>query len=267
MKRSLYLILVLVALIILAVRGAALSYNLLFESEKKAGVKVLSVPEGAEIELNGAVVGRTPFETSDLIEGTFDIKIRSDGINWQGRVGIDGGTRAIINREFSKESSSSAGETLTLKQGQGVTIISGVVGAEVEIDGKVVGKTPVSVNIADGEHTFVLSHPGYLKRSIRALLPSDYNLIVNVDLALTEANLTDIVTPTTTSTEKVVVKNTPTGFLRVRDKASTTSREVGRVKPKDELVLLEEISGWVRVRLPDGKEGYVSEDYVEKINP
>ncbi len=88
--------------------------------------------------------------------------------------------------------------------------------------------------------------------------------MLNVDLALSEADLTQLSAPVISETPKVVVKDTPTGFLRVREKAAVTSQELAKVAPGDELVLLEELDEWVRIRLSNGTEGYVSSTYVEK---
>src|SRR5690606_10473509 len=103
--------------------------------------------------------------------------------------------------------------------------------ADIEVDGKFYGKTPTTVDVEPGEHSFALSKQGFLKRSIRAYVPEKYNLTVSVDLALSEADLTNITAPPITETPKVKVKSTPTGFLRVRDKPSTSGKEIGRVSP------------------------------------
>jgi uncharacterized protein YgiM (DUF1202 family) len=60
------------------------------------------------------------------------------------------------------------------------------------------------------------------------------------------------------------VKNTPTGFLRVRSTASANGQEIGQLKPGDVVVMLEEIPNWYRVRLSDGKEGFISAAYAQK---
>lgn len=65
----------------------------------------------------------------------------------------------------------------------------------------------------------------------------------------------------------VVVKKTPTGFLRLREKATTASPEAGRVYPGTELILLDESDRWDKVRLISGVEGYVLKLYVERKNP
>jgi uncharacterized protein YgiM (DUF1202 family) len=109
----------------------------------------------------------------------------------------------------------------------------------------------------------VLSHQNYLNRSIKASIPEGFNLNLLVDLSLTEADLTGSTIPTT-QTPKVIVKATPTGFLRMRDKPNLNGLEVARLKPGEELVLLEDAGTWDKVRTSDGKEGYVSSIYVTK---
>lgn len=229
----------------------------------KAGLRVLATPQ-AQVFIDGSEVGNTPFEDTNLSKKEYEVKVLSGEMVWQAKVRLSAGTLTIINRELAKDTTSSAGETLTLEKGKGVTVISSPDGADIEIDGKVYGKTPTKVDIEPGEHTFNISKGNFLKRSINASVPQNYNLILNVDLALSEADLTNINTPVITQTPMVVVKSTPTGFLRVREKASTSSKEVSQVKPGDELVLLEELPSWNRVRLPDGTEGYVSTSYIEK---
>lgn len=258
--------LVLISLIIITLRFSNQIANSVFKTREKAGLRVLSVPNGAQVYINDQIVGKTPFEDQDLTTEEYTLKIEADKSSWQGKLRLNPGVLTVMNRELTPDSSSSAGEVLNLEKGKGVTIVSNPSDAVVEINGKEYGKTPISVDIAPGEYTFALKKPSFLNRSIRATAPGGYNLVINVDLALSEADLTKLSAPVITETPKVIVKNTPTGFLRVREKASTISKELSKVDPGEELVLLEELSDWVRVRLSNGTEGYVSSTYVEKVN-
>lgn len=58
---------------------------------------------------------------------------------------------------------------------------------------------------------------------------------------------------------RIAVVNTTTLF--VRDEASTESNVIGMVPEEEELIVTEEIDGWVKVSIEEG-EGYVSTDYV-----
>lgn len=269
MKKIIVWFLVLISLVALVFRFSDRLAELFLGIRETSGISVLSEPAGATVFLDGQEAGKTPFEEKGLEVGDHLIKLEKDKASWEGRVGLSAGTVTVVNRDLSSDSASSAGETLTLlNRGKGLTIVSSPSEASVEIEGKSYGNTPVTINIDSGEYTLLVSHQNYLKRSIKAYLPDNFNLIVSVDLALSEADLTATTpTPVITQTLEVVVKQTPTGFLRVRDKPNLVGKEIAQVKPGESLILLEELGSWDRIRLSDGKEGYVSTSYVEKKNP
>lgn len=232
-----------------------------------AGISILSTPSDATVYLDEKEVGKTPYEDKNLEVKEYTVKITKEKASWQGKITLTAGTVSVINRDLAPDIASSAGEILILNKGKGLTIISNPTDTQVEIDGKSYGNTPVNVDITPGEHTVLISNSNYLKRSIRVDLPANFNLTVSVDLALSEADLTAITTPVIIQAPEVIVKNTPTGFLRVRDKPNLIGKEITRVKPGDRLILLEELGSWDQVRLSDGTEGFVSASYVEKKNP
>lgn len=264
MKKILLVILLFVSLLALAVRfGRQPLANYLLPAPR-AGIKILSTPEKMDVFVNNQLVGQTPFEDSQLSPQQYTIKIATSSAKWEGQLQLYSGTLSVVNRDLSKDPTASAGETLTLEKGKGATLISYPPGAEVEVDGRSYGQTPLFIDLSAGEHTFVLAKGNYLKRSIKALVPENFNLTLSVDLALSEVDFATITTESIATTPLVVVKDTPTGFLRVRDKASVSGSEVARVLPGEELVLLEEGTTWHRVRLANGQEGYVSTQYVSK---
>lgn len=264
MKKTILLTLVLISVLALAIQLSSAQLKQFFGIDLTSGINITSIPEGATVFVDDIEVGKTPYEMKDLKAQEYVVKLVKDESLWQGKVKLIGGSLTLVNRELSKDVSSSAGEVLALEKGKGITLISNPSGSDIEIDGKDYGKTPLSVDISDGDHIIVVGHANYIKRSIKANLPKGYNLTISVDLALSEADLTSVNIPVINTTPMVVVKSTPTGFLRVREKPTTSGKEITRVKPGDELVLLEELGVWYRIKLPDGKEGYVSANYVEK---
>lgn len=267
MKKLLVWILVLLSLGALLLRFSDKWAQLFFGIKPTSGISILSQPSEATVFLGDKEVGKTPYEDKNLDVGDYTVKISKDRTTWQGKVTLTAGTISVINRDLASDQASSAGELLTLDKGKGLTVVSNPTEADVEIDGKTIGKTPLTADISTGDHTILINHPNYLKRSIRANLPANFNLTISADLALSEADLTAITTPVITQTPEVLVKQTPTGFLRVRDKPGLSGNEVTQVKPGDSLILLEETGNWSRIRLSNGIEGYVSSSYVEKKNP
>ncbi len=67
------------------------------------------------------------------------------------------------------------------------------------------------------------------------------------------------------SSPKVRVLPTGVGFLRVRSGSGTSYSEITRVSPGDVYPFLGTQGGWYRILLDDGREGWVSGDYVEEV--
>ena len=67
--------------------------------------------------------------------------------------------------------------------------------------------------------------------------------------------------------KKVKVLSTGTGWLRVRSEPSLTASEIGRINSGDEVSVLEERTEWLKVLFGDGKEGWVSSSYVVEVRP
>ncbi len=264
MKKVLVWGLILVSLLALVVRFSSNVPELVFGIKQKSGLSVMSNPEGAVVFVDNQEVGTTPYNNEELSDKEYTVRLEKDGMVWQGKIRLNANTISVINRDLAKDTTSSAGEVLTLERGKGVTIISSPSNADVEVDGKIFGKTPVQIDVEPGEHSLTITFPNYLKRSISAKLPEGFNLTIASDLALAEADLTTFIAPVITSTPEVIVKETPTNFLRVRDKGSLSGREISRVNPGDTLILLSEEGSWLKVKLPNGTEGYVSATYVEK---
>lgn len=264
MRKTLFLVLVFLSMVVLLLRFGSAPLSQILGYQSKAGLRVTSTP-GATIFVNGVEVGQTPYQAENLKDGEVEVRLVEGDNLWQGKVKLTQGTVSLINRELAPTVASSSGEVLTLKPGHGVIITSTPGGIEVETDGKPVGKTPLLMaDLPAGEHTFLLKFEGYLKRSIRASLPKSMSLQLDVDLAVAKVDLTPV-TPALVSDEvKVVVKQTPTGFLRVRDKPSVNGQELGRALSGESLKLLDEQPGWFKVRLENGIEGYAAAGYIQK---
>lgn len=264
MKRTVTLLFILIIVIVLVIRFTSVELKQFFGVIAKSGISITTIPDGAVVLLDGSEVGKTPYENKNLDVKDYLVKLQKDNNSWEGKVTLIDGSLIVINRELSSDAASSSGEVLSLEKGKGINIISNPSEADVEVDGKAYDKTPIGIDILSGEHTIVISHANYFKRSIKATLPDQYSLTITTDLALSEADLTIVAAPVITTTPMVVVKKTPTGFLRVRDKASLLGKEVAQVKVGEALILVEELGSWDRVRLSNNTEGFVSSVYVEK---
>lgn len=270
MRKLLFIILVFLSIVSITLQLTSGYIREFVAKNAKAGIRVESnFP--AKVFLNGTEAGSAPYQDDSLKPGDYLVSLKADEattsakILWQGYAKLNEGTLTIVIRDIGDSKEDSSGEIISLEPGRGVTITSSPGNAEVFIDGKLSGNTPLVVpDLEEGEHEFILSRENFLKRSIRSKVINGLNLVLAVDLAITEPDLTKLPQTPVTSTKMVTIRNTPTGFLRVRDNPGLGGKEIAQVKPKEEYILLEETPGWVRIRLKDGKEGWVSSAYTQK---
>lgn len=246
-----------------------------------AGVSALQVQSfpKADVFLNNNKVGETPFKDEKLKPGDYNLKLSSQALEWSGKVKLYSNTITFVNRDLADVLENSGGEILTLEKltdekTAEITVVSEPNGAIVKIDGKSVGTAPITVSdTSPGDHEISLSYPGYRERFFRGRVATGYRLNTTVQLGKTKEETATVLTPTpkpatisaTIAKPYVTIKETPTGWLRVRFSPSTAATESGRVNPGEKFPLLDEQTGWAKIRFKDLLEGWVSDSYVEKV--
>lgn len=68
----------------------------------------------------------------------------------------------------------------------------------------------------------------------------------------------------TSLSDKIRVLGTSTGFLSVRSKPDLTGAILGQIYPEEKYIVLERSTDWVKIRLNNGIEGWISSRYTEK---
>lgn len=273
---------ILIVIIFLAVLGFG-GYKLwALRSTGTAGLKVLSMPT-ASIFLNDKLIGKTPYDDK-YAKGEYILKLIPEGlssqtVSWQGKILLNPSALTYVNRELGTSELSSAGEILILEkisssQSQ-LAVISQPDGATVIVDGGEKGTTPLSLQeVSAGEHEVAVTSPGFTARTVRVSTVSGYKLLANVQLALApgqESTPSGTAVPTGSPNVKqvnkpyIVIKDTPTGFLRVRIEPSLSATEASQVKPGDKYPYLDQKEGWFKINYESGKEGWVSSSYAEKV--
>ena len=90
---------------------------------------------------------------------------------------------------------------------------------------------------------------------------------VNADLSVLQT-ASSAGLPIATSSASILILNTPTGFLRVRENNSINSSEIAKVMPGESYELISEKEGWFEIKLSspagEGKIGWVSSLYAAK---
>jgi hypothetical protein len=111
---------------------------------------ILSVPSGADIELDGVSVGQTPLHLHDVSLGQHKIT-----------AGAPGHLPRVISFAVADQEPRKI-EINLLSDSARIQVETAPIGATIKLDGAAVGKTPLSLPaVTSGKHTLELVLPGY----------------------------------------------------------------------------------------------------------
>ncbi len=223
--------------------------------------------------------------------------------SWQGNIEIGQNLLTYVNANLSDSDLTTAVDVLwlekiTSKQSE-LSITTSPDGATVLLDDATRGITPLSLqDIVSGEHNVSVTSTGFLTRSLKIRTTPGYRLIANLKLSLSGngqiAETTPAATPTSslskseeaqttpTPTSKLsptpsgktaatpdkpyaVIKDTPTGFLRVRMEPNTSATEAGRVNPGEMYSIVDTKNEWYQIKFSGSSTGWISGQYAEKV--
>lgn len=232
---------------------------------KPAALQVTSTPE-ASVFLDGKHIGKTPFFSDQLEAKEYTLKITVSEASYTEKIFLTAGALTAVNRELSANFLGQSGETLSLnKQGKGVFISSYPDKAEVSLDGKIAGETPMIIgDVKEGDHQISINKTGYIQREFAIKSSNKYQLLANVTLASEFAKGQTTAAGSQPQAESVEILRTPLGFVRVRREPSLESIEIGTIETGKQAELLQEVQGWYSIKF-DGKIGWVSTQYAKKL--
>lgn len=140
----------------------------------KAVLDIWSQPAGADISLDGAYIGKTPYSLS-VAPGEHMIGLhKQDFGTWQRRMQVDAGEHRIgayleqkaLALDFPPGPPGAPKPTpsaSTREESVSEAVLefwSSPTGADILMDGELVGQTPYSLAVSPGEHTIILSKKG-----------------------------------------------------------------------------------------------------------
>jgi PEGA domain len=136
-----------------------------------ARLRVVTPVPDAEVFLDGASLGRAPIDLADLPPGKHYVVVRKPGYaEWKREVNLVANAPTVLSAELSASG--------TLK------VLSNIAGADVLIDGLVVGKTPVTIDVvAAGEHVIEVKKPGYIDAKQPFHMDGGEQKILSADLS------------------------------------------------------------------------------------
>jgi hypothetical protein len=258
-------------------------FGVLFFLDKKSGkgaLQITSVPN-SKVYLENKLIGTTPLcicDSSQMLPiGDYSIKlvpVSEDFGPFEEKITINKSTLTVVDRTFA-DGGGSDGSIIGLvplkeKKDIEILIISLPDKANVFLDNNPVGITPLLLKqVSESDHDLRLTLDGYKDKAIKIKTALGFKLNalvffgVNTDLSEAQTASSEA-TLIATASANISILNTPTGFLRVRESNSVTSAEIAQVKPGESYILLDEEGNWFKIKLEDGKMGWVSSSYAVK---
>lgn len=275
------------------------SIRLLSNRQPKTGELRVDSQPVATIFLNNKNIGKTPYK--DKVEaGEYTIKLLPESAatqlaGWEGKIVVGANLLTYVNANLQESELTTAVDVVWLEKitskSSELSVTTSPDGATVLVDDVSRGVTPLSVSdVTTGDHNLSVTNIGFLPRAIKIKTTAGYRLIANLKLALapagsqptptetptlelsdtpkatiTKAATSSAATTTDPAKPYVLIKDTPTGFLRVRLEPSTSASEAARVNPGEKFPYVSTENGWYEITYDGKNNGWVSGQYVEKV--
>lgn len=263
--------------------------------ERTGGAPSLSVtaePDSVKIKVDGLPVGETPLLVDDLDAGEHELRLEKEGFETRIlKIRVDQGYQLRVSSKLALQPISDSPSVLEsgdekviiyrLASEKALTYVdqaSLAVGLSYWIRTRNLGEKLKDVSyLLDGQgvvydlegNTVDLGELVVEESSRQEKLAVGYVEVEGDGLSdkarLSLNALATKILKTPPLVDKVEILPTGTGWLRVRSDPSLSASEVAKVNVGEKFILLEEGEGWAKIKLSDGGEGWVSADFVKKI--
>jgi len=277
-------------LLILFIGFLAIRFFVMDKQNSNGQLKVLVSPS-ASVFMDNVAVGKTPFEDKFKV-GEYLLKLIPEGnatdtASWQSKIKIYKNTRTYVNMELGSSDISTSGEVFTsvkmttpVKSGYGeVMVETEPQGAIVYLDNDEKGVAPVKLeNVLKGDHEISVFMSGFFRRTQKINIDPGYQVNAKFKLAIDQSQTPKVEEKKTATDEaslkeasvdiktgkQVTIKETPTGWLRVREEPNAEASESAKVNPGDKFDILGEEAGWIKIEYEKNKTGWISGQYVDR---
>jgi len=284
MKGKLALLLILVVLFGIFV---FVKFFILDQQSVYGELKIVSSPT-ASVFVNNVATGKTdPAFDQKMKVGEYMLKLIPEGTatetaSWNGKINIYKNALTYVNRELGSSDIASAGEIFTTTKmdkpskagGYGeIYIETEPQGAIVTLDNDEKGVAPVILSdVLRGDHEISVYMPGFFRRTQKVNVDPGYRVNAAFKLAIDQSqkkptpssNISEA-TPSAqvNKTTVVLIKDTPQGWLRVREDASVDASESAKIKPGEKYEFLDEKDGWYKIKFNGNTNGLVSGSFTD----
>ncbi len=262
-----------------------------FEKDTSGNIlRVISEPSGAKVYIDNSEVGVTPFLSNNISNGDYELKVAIAGFEPQS-------SRITINKGYTLNTTF---KLFPLPVPQKISAFEGSKNIyDLSSDNNVVTTSPQEwakavvywnksrgLNIegtGENKESFFelfLSYKGDLFNAEGTPITTKEELssvkseskiaylgrtVDGPGLSKEAKQTIETLLGTIATGKQAKIKATPTGWLRVRSEPSLNGTEITRVDTGGMYQVLEEQTGWVKIKVSGTSEGWVSADYVELV--
>ncbi len=271
-------------LFLLFLGAVGVKFFILDASNTTGQIKINATP-AAMVFIDDQDLGRTPFEQK-LEAGEHMVKLiplgaSSASASFSHRIRIEKNTLSYMNVELGASDVATASDILGVSRmtskasdrstGE-IMVETDPPGGIVSLDNEEKGTASlVLASVARGNHEVSVYLPTFFPRTQKVHVEPGYRVQVFFKLAIDKnqdekrKQLQKKVQGEATKKEDdkkiVVIGQTGTGWLRVREEGSLSGVEVGKVDSGREFEVQEEKSGWYKIEYEKGKMGWVSGEF------
>jgi hypothetical protein len=155
-----------------------------------AFLKINTPGTDALVYLDGKKLGKSPYLGEKMRIGDFNLKLVTKlgapfdkEVVFSTPITLTSQTLTAVNYEFGPNEQFSSGDIRAFRSGEGLTVKTSPSGANVWLDGELIGEAPVSLNPNHGVHKLKIIESAFFTRELEINVEEGLELVVEVYLA------------------------------------------------------------------------------------
>ena len=173
--------------------AAGLLWQFVLPNFRTSNASLQITTEGLEskVFLDDKLLGKTPYQGEKLEVGEHTLRVETKlldpfnkTVTFSTPITLTPQALTAVNYEFGPNDLVSSGDIRTFMVGDGLSIITAPSGADVWLDGEIVGKSPISLNPNRGVHKLKITNEDYVSRELEINIEENFRLIVEVFLSI-----------------------------------------------------------------------------------
>jgi len=255
-----------------------------YEKSGNNSVKIISDPAGASVMIDGSEVGKTPFTSSSLATGSYDLEIVQEGFEKQtARINVEKGNTLNVNLKlfplplpYNINKLAEANNLYIILTNNSMILAN----TQVWVDALVYWNKTRGISIdksgpnKEAVFDYFIDYKGNIFNQEGKITTIDQlnkagkgaylGNAADEEILSAEAKVSylRVTNQAVVQGKTVTIKDTGLGWLRVRSGPSVDSTEVKKVNIGETFTMLDEQNGWIKIQLDATTTAWAIKDYL-----